>query len=417
MGDTSEGNEILSVLELRPGQVPPALPLPPWVAALTLPVVPEGVTWKQLRLKVRTEKRVRKLASTPQELHRLTVGDLMGQYGFGWASLFDLLYSLRRAGAVGDGCSPGEQVGHRPETPSIQTEVPPAWSLHGPSPMLARKLPVAPEGATWPDLGLRALTERRLQRVAATPQELSRWTIGQLFRLVGKKSTFELLTALQHVGATAATAEGASRGAKSWDVLRLARQIQRSSDAARIHWDDHRFGTLIRAVDAHAQTAAEVGASLGDGMPVDAPAEKLVPMLSKLVHAIRRSRQIPLEEELAELLLAEPSQRRRDMVALYLGWDGGGGTTLAQVGRKYGLTRERVRQICACLLERLKAVRVFAPVLDQVVDFVERHTPLPAAEVESKLIKPLINKQTFAWFSAILEGCGRTMLVSWTIRP
>src|SRR5438270_9936123 len=70
-----------------------------------------------------------------------------------------------------------------------------------------------------------------------------------------------------------------------------------------------------------------------------------------------------LQAELAGLLSTEPSPRNRAMIARYLGWDGAKPATFEQVGRQYGLTRERIRQICARFTKQLPAATT--PVLDR----------------------------------------------------
>jgi len=61
-----------------------------------------------------------------------------------------------------------------------------------------------------------------------------------------------------------------------------------------------------------------------------------------------------LGECVKELLAALP-ERERYVVGRRFGFDGGGGTTLDEIGRELGVTRERVRQILGLALRRLRA--------------------------------------------------------------
>jgi hypothetical protein len=83
------------------------------------------------------------------------------------------------------------------------------------------------------------------------------------------------------------------------------------------------------------------------------------------------------------LLNAERSPRNRAIITSYLGWEAGKRFTLEQLGQEYGLTRERIRQICARFTKRLPAVTT--PVLDRCLAIAAAAGPSHAAEVESTL--------------------------------
>ncbi len=72
------------------------------------------------------------------------------------------------------------------------------------------------------------------------------------------------------------------------------------------------------------------------------------------------------------------------MIARYLGWDGRAPANLEQVGREYGLTRERVRQICARVAKRFPGAST--PVLDRCLAFAAAAVPGDAASVEAALV-------------------------------
>ena len=69
----------------------------------------------------------------------------------------------------------------------------------------------------------------------------------------------------------------------------------------------------------------------------------------------------------------------------YLGWDGEGASTLHEVGARFHLTRERVRQICRPVLADLEGKKPFAPALDRVLSYIEKFAPAPSEEVETRL--------------------------------
>ena len=64
-----------------------------------------------------------------------------------------------------------------------------------------------------------------------------------------------------------------------------------------------------------------------------------------------------LEQELIDIFASTPSQRNREILVGYYGWEDGRQHTLTEIGARFGITRERVRQVCAKLTKRLKHVR------------------------------------------------------------
>ncbi|MGA8214444.1 MAG: hypothetical protein WB799_12685 [Candidatus Sulfotelmatobacter sp.] len=102
------------------------------------------------------------------------------------------------------------------------------------------------------------------------------------------------------------------------------------------------------------------------------------------LHKMRRS---TLEAELRELVLSVTTERTATMFLRMYGWDGRGGATLQQVGSEVGCTRERVRQICAPVTDRLVRTYMFLPVLDRALPFVSSSVPRLADDLEEMLVE------------------------------
>ncbi|MBU4271458.1 MAG: hypothetical protein KKA28_06305 [Planctomycetes bacterium] len=92
-----------------------------------------------------------------------------------------------------------------------------------------------------------------------------------------------------------------------------------------------------------------------------------------------------LEQELIDIFASTPSQRNREILIGYYGWEDGRQHTLTEVGARFGITRERVRQVCAKLTKRLKTAPVSAPIMDRVLKLISEMLPAPAARIEAEL--------------------------------
>lgn len=93
-----------------------------------------------------------------------------------------------------------------------------------------------------------------------------------------------------------------------------------------------------------------------------------------------------LEEELAgELRRAGLADRQSQAVAMRLGWDGKGGTTLEIAGDAVGLTRERVRQLVRQVARHLTTTEPSLPALEAAVEALEQIAPARRNEAAARL--------------------------------
>lgn len=100
-----------------------------------------------------------------------------------------------------------------------------------------------------------------------------------------------------------------------------------------------------------------------------------------------------LEDELRGTLAgltrgsSRDSARNADVVMLRHGWDGSAPKTLQEVGDEFGLTRERVRQICTRAARRLsKGTRPMTPLLDEALALFAANIPCEASSVKALLV-------------------------------
>ena len=93
-----------------------------------------------------------------------------------------------------------------------------------------------------------------------------------------------------------------------------------------------------------------------------------------------------LEQELIEIFASTPAERNREILIGYYGWNDGRQHTLTEIGARFGVTRERVRQVCAKLTKRARIPSAGAtPGLDRALALIASRVPCPAVQIETEL--------------------------------
>ena len=94
-----------------------------------------------------------------------------------------------------------------------------------------------------------------------------------------------------------------------------------------------------------------------------------------------------LEQELIEVFAASSPDRNREILIAYYGWEDGRQHTLTEIGARFGITRERVRQVCAKLTKRIDvSSRISTPVMDRTLALIAERLPCSAAKIEAELV-------------------------------
>jgi len=255
-----------------------------------------------------------------------------------------------------------------------------------------RHFPRPPKGVDLDDLPLENRTRRCLAREGFedNPRALGDYTIGEILaiRAFGPRCLVDLLSALE-----APWVGGASRGEAGLAGTGLCRELTAAAQrlgqlpvAEFAQVEDPRFDRLIREVDVEADTAAELAQRLltRSQDPPDPP--YAVEQVLALIRRIKNMPELTLEEELIQIFGSTPYERNRSILIGYYGWEDGRQHTLTEIGNRFGITRERIRQVCAKLTRKYKSMgKILSPVMDRVLAMLDERLPCGASSFEAEL--------------------------------
>jgi hypothetical protein len=141
---------------------------------------------------------------------------------------------------------------------------------------------------------------------------------------------------------------------------------------------DPRFGDLL--------IAAFVQGDLFEANENGDPTGGTQRALQALCHEVSSKTKLTVDLEVIELAFPKASPRNLDMALSYYGLRGEGPSTLEEIGKRFRVTRERVRQICLAVRRGRTVCTAFAPVLDSAIRLIREMVPCKAADAEAKLV-------------------------------
>ncbi len=240
--------------------------------------------------------------------------------------------------------------------------------------------PVAPE-VRLKDLTLETRTRNCLMHAgfAGSMNRLGWMNVNDLMRIpaFGPRCLIDFLTALE--------APDDPRNKIDPALIDRVVRFAEPPEIAAIQFDDPRLGPLLRSMDTESGTVADFVERIRNsegGLPSSA---ELAERLDRLAERINALHELTVEEEFTDIFSLLAKERDLQILAVYYNWGGSGSRTLEQLARKHGLSRERIRQICARLLERVGRQPVFAPVLDRTLRFLADRLPRATATLEREL--------------------------------
>ncbi|MFW5692641.1 MAG: hypothetical protein ACOCWL_00350 [Thermoguttaceae bacterium] len=380
------------------------------MAAEPLPPVPKGTRLPDLQLEVRTFNRLHALwQGRPMGgFAGLSIGDVLGLRAFGTRCLVDLLTSMESFGAS---CPTDPAAAHEhapadgpPAAPACRRMCPDVERLLRPTRHLRRipehilgsPIPPPPPGVQLRHLGLQPSTRNCLIRAGLweNPEALAGLTLRDLLALdrFGPARLGDLLECIGRARCAANCTDvrrppveagpHSSRRASMAEVREALARLEETPGIGSLGRGDPRLAPWLKAIDPDLETVGEL-CRASDRFLATRDIARIVAFCRQVEQWTRDDYQT----ELLSVVLGKRRGTRNEAIAKALFCLEGQPTpTLASVGREYGLTRERVRQICSPSRWNPKAPPPFAPALDRLLTAVEARIPCLAAPLEAQLV-------------------------------
>ena len=255
-----------------------------------------------------------------------------------------------------------------------------------------RHFPRPAEGTALEDLRLENRTRRCLVRAGFDENfaDLGNYTIGEILaiRAFGPRCLVDLLAALEspRPGNFQRGKAVGGENLLSEELTAAARRLAELPNAERVRSEDPRFGPLIRALDAEARTARELAKRLLVRAQHPPDVAYVTERTRQLAGRIEGMSDLTLEEELIQIFGSTPYERNRQILIGYYGWEDGRQHTLTEIGTRFGITRERIRQVCAKLTRKHKDLSmILAPVMDGTLALINKRLPNAVDTIEAEL--------------------------------
>lgn len=372
-----------------------------------------------LDISVRTYNCLSNLMGTTdaRRIGEFTIRDVVDAPNFGTMCLVDLLAALEASNLEFQEQDPDVPTEEFDETRLVNKD----WEVilrclnegkRVPKSVANKYFPRLPLGFRFDMQILSARTINALKELdlVSNPEKLCEFTIHDILRRpnVGKKSIAEITSNLKALFSPNAIDPELSADYTD-DLMFEASLLGNLTDAEEVTVDDLRFGQLVRKLMPDALTAQECGQRIGAGERSCLGLDEASRNMRLLRKGIEDASRLNIEEEIKSVVLAAHGNlRSAEILISRYGLDGSEEKTLQEVGDTYGITRERVRQICS-QIDRLLVGDVYVPTLDKVIALVEQQIPEVMDVIQANLVKANLTKNgvhlcNLHYFA---EKCGR----------
>ncbi len=374
-----------------------------------LPAPPQGLRLVDLELETRTFNRLMELGvqRDPQLIGLFTINNLLAMRNFGVKSLVDLLTTLDLVGAENwsaEQLAPNQRctrtefrdVVDREDIKTIRECC--LLRFYVPSEIRLRRLPNLPDSLNLKTLEFRNRTYNCLEKAGFIehPKELARQSVSDLLSLpgFGRETLGDLVTVLEPFFCFGDEENDHSMAIPN-EVSTEAKRLEDLSGGSLILNDDPRLGNFLRAISPRTENAQEAAKALLNGSTVPNSPAILLSKMRQFRELVESLTEMKLEEELASFLANVRNRRNAEIFTRRFGLDGLKNETLQELGDRYVMTRERIRQICDKVGRFFNGSRPFAPTLDRALALVASNLPGFASEIEAQLVREGIATKAF----------------------
>ena len=214
-------------------------------------------------------------------------------------------------------------------------------------------------------------------------------TFRQLLNIpnLGDRSALDFAVMLETWAREDDGLSGADTTQAEIEIEKMTAVIVRASDkewVEKISNKDPRFADHLSVSSGTLNDLIEDAIARNDPVRI----QRLIRILHKVQDRISRIDVMFLEDALLDLISSFPrlSEERSKVLSYRFGFQGKAPETLAQVGDRLGVTRERIRQIEKKMLDRLPAQPIYMPSLEKAISLLEDSAPL-SIDSAMKLLK------------------------------
>jgi len=357
---------------------------PACIEALRMPALPRDILLEDLGLRNRTLHALIQAGyqDDPTRLGGLTFRQFMALPKFGAVSLCDLIEAVERIANRRCELPSGQDV-RRDEWRLVVDTIRDADAI--PNSVLTSTIPPLPPRSTIKDLGLQPRTRSVLDREGITrTSQLTDRTVGSLCELrgFGRACVLDLLTSVCRLRESAGRL-GHDKRPHYREIDKTVKAICSVPGVSSVGKSDPRLGRLLRNVDAGIATIGD----LRDNCKRSAVLGRKR-VLDRLQATIRHCEGLTVERELFDLIVGQRAPSRNSgLVAEYYGFHGQPLQSLQAIGARHGLSRERIRQICAPNRITRLPQPPFAPAIDAALALVRDQVPASRSRIERLLVE------------------------------